>query len=88
MNCKQGDLAVVVKATNPQNIGRIVSVLRPWIDSGTWVVRHHGRPAVTGIGLYWEPWCFDYELRPIRDIDGQDEMLRLVGLPAGTPQAA
>jgi hypothetical protein len=30
----------------------------------------------------------DDHLRPLRDSDSQNEILRLVGLPAGTPQAA
>jgi hypothetical protein len=30
----------------------------------------------------------DRDLRPLRDNDGEDEVLRLVGRPVGTPQAA
>lgn len=31
MNCKQGDLAIIVKATNTENIGKIVEVVRPYV---------------------------------------------------------
>lgn len=32
MNCKQGDLAIIVKAVNPENIGKIVEVVRPYVQ--------------------------------------------------------
>lgn len=32
--------------------------------------------------------AFDAHLCPIRDSDGEDEVLRMVGRPVGTPQAA
>jgi hypothetical protein len=85
MNCKPGDLAVVVAADNPENIGRIVLVLGQAHRPGTWVIRYHGHPGVTAVGPCWEPWTYDYELRPIRDNDGEDETLTWAGKPEGVP---
>lgn len=96
MNCKQGDLAVVVRSDSG-NEGAVVQCLRLYIG-----------PMQTPAGRITEPraaWLIDRplpgrlsgrecwhvedrKLRPLRGSDGQDEMLRLVGLPAGTPQAA
>jgi hypothetical protein len=76
MNCKPGDLAVLIKSEfKPHNIGSVVKILRkaesfngyfcwetsPVFDGGTWVL--------------------DKNLRPIRDQDGQDETLTWAGLP-------
>jgi hypothetical protein len=44
MNCKQGDLAFIVRATNPENIGKIVEVVRPYVV-GDEFFPIEGRPA-------------------------------------------
>ena len=82
MNCKPGDLAVIVRSM-AGNEGLIVEViehseLSPEYD---WLIR-----APRAIR-----WAFgdisdighakDSCLRPIRDNDGEDEMLRIVGKP-------
>ena len=95
MNCKQGDLAVIVRSY-AGNEGKIVQCLRfvpNWIRIGAdgweccgpaWEV-DRTLPKMTG----WRSNIIaDSQLRPLRDNDGEDEMLRLVGLPVGTPQAA
>jgi hypothetical protein len=68
MNCKPGDLALIVGADHPQNLGRIVQVVRayPYMQNAWWV-KHNGRPGVSLNGLVMEGWSFDHELRPIRD---------------------
>jgi hypothetical protein len=81
MNCKPGDLAVVVKsATRPENVGRIVRCVRRTVRIGhksrlpldCWVVE----PDITLCGA-----IADECLRPIRDQDGDDETLTWAGKP-------
>ena len=80
LNCRPGDLAVIVRSKrNSQYIGKIVRCVRfvPW----------------PGVEATWEfePkfdkfWCIlDSCLKPIRDKPGQDEILRIVGLPEKEP---
>ena len=98
MNCKQGDLAVIVRSTCG-NEGVIVQCLELVTDHVLW----HGKTPVKHAtcwrvdrtlphhfpGLIPTDVVPDDQLRPIRDSDCQDEILRLVGLPnVGTPQAA
>ena len=88
MNCKQGDLAVIVRSQS-QNEGKLVEcvrlhtsqthdldgVLLKLTASGPrWVIVN----ALPG-GLLTVP---DAILRPLRNRDGEDEMLKLVGRPA------
>ena len=84
MRCKQGDLAVIVRSTIG-NEGHIVEC-----------VRFHGTHTFASGNTFHDCWeitperrrqfiARDSDLRPIRDSDGQDEVLRMVGLPAGTP---
>ena len=95
MNCKQNDIAVIVRS-NYGNHGKVLTCLR------LATFAELNAESLTG----WPPpvWVTDAQidcndgtttrlypdsrLKPIRDSDGQDEMLRLVGLPVGTPQAA
>ena len=91
MNCKQGDLAVIIRSA-AGNAGMIVEVLRPlgvepvwrgirW-DAGAsrdnfcWLVRSCGRPLATFHGVYYTECPIpDVVLKPIRDQLGEDEML-------------
>ena len=88
MNCKKGDLAFVVRKGNEGLIVRCLSRFDgPWKESkycrGWWV----DPPVPNDLGEVW-PKIADKNLRPIRDSDGEDEMLRLVGRPVGTLQDA
>lgn len=94
MNCKEGDLAMIVVADgDDRDLGKVVRIVEPGED---WAhlndTRFHW--AVDTLGQ--RMWCKnpgvysdgkelidipDAELRPIRDSDGQDEMLRIAGLP-------
>ena len=90
MNCKPGDLAIIVYAKSLRNIGVIVQIIAraPDLDGGpAWLTKssnptpcvwvHTGRPAPDDCyGDVPDAW-----LRPIRDNDGEDEMLRLAGKP-------
>lgn len=80
MNCKPGELAVVVRGGPPINIGRVILVTEPspffidaWLYEGDlislWAIRAEA--------------VADDCLRPLRDSDGQDETLSWVPVPAG-----
>ena len=88
MNCKQGDLAVIVRSTCG-NEGRFVtcislipmhSFLQPdgrIIIGPSWVVE----PPIFGWLGDKAPGVRDALLRPIRYNDGEDEILSIVGHP-------
>lgn len=84
MNCKPGDIAIFVRNDWPENIGGLVRVRRPCLTwRGDWecealsqlrTERGSVLPGSLGIAI-------DSDLRPLRDSDGTDEMLRIAGLP-------
>jgi hypothetical protein len=88
MNCKPGDLAVIIRSVSG-NEGKIVRVLRMSKEK-------IGLLAPDGFkhGIVWDidphlpgwngliaKWALDYQLRPIRDNDGEDETLTWAGKP-------
>lgn len=88
MNCKPGDLAMVINST-AGNDGKIVSVIAP-------LGRHltRGPNGIIGTLFWWkispplEDWSgtvgddiADFQLRPIRDQPGTDEIIRIAGKP-------
>lgn len=92
MNCKPGDLAVFVKGP-PENIGIFARVIKcDWSDN-TWTYCDASRPVQMWCngakdGAYsstaeagGNAWLEDRDIRPIRDSDGTDEMIRIAGLP-------
>lgn len=86
MRCRQGDLAMIIKSYFDFE-GNIVEVVRPagcvfsvqegWLNDA-WEVRFRGsmKHPVTGRSLI----ARDGDLKPLRDQEGEDEMLLLVGL--------
>lgn len=89
MNCKPGDLAVIVESM-AGNEGRIVTCLRlateAEVDAAN--LAPHRAPywhIDTEIPTVWASvrLAADMQLRPIRDQDGEDQILRLVGKPEG-----
>lgn len=90
LRCKPGDLAVIVNAgtTCQHLIGRIVRVRKahslPWLARGPWGWTYYGARLKNRTGSVIT-YLNDCALRPLRDDPGQDETLRLAGLPA--PQA-
>jgi hypothetical protein len=90
MNCKPGDLAIVVRGMySDENVGKLVRTVRlvPLHDADgpSWEVESLSgflmHPRVELCGL--RGWFEDSRLRPIRDPgdDAQDEMLVLLGKP-------
>lgn len=101
MNCKPGDLAVVVKATfTPEILGHIVVVVGDWNgpavdrpnDGHCWEVKYpDGRPILTtflggGRDFFQTRPFLDSSLRPLRDNDGEDETLTWAGKPNAIPR--
>lgn len=80
MNCKPGDLAVVVRS-KIGNHGAICIVVK--CDpckrkEHAWVIDIK-RPLPKG-KKYW--WIFDSQIRPLRDNPGQDETLQWINVPS------
>ena len=82
MNCKPGDLAVIVRSHDERNIGRLVKVLRPYerrVDPSWWI---SSESVLHGVFSDWPPGAevgmYDTHMRPIRDPgdDAKDELLR------------
>ena len=91
MNCKPGDLAIVVRG-EPENNGIMLRVHEFDPADCTWTFSDASRPITVFLGSCKDgfasctadgnAWVLDCELMPIRDNDGEDEMLRIAGLPA------
>lgn len=85
MNCKPGDLAVIVQSHDPRNIGKLVNVLRPYDSRSWWItctsVLHR---LYSDCPPGAECATYDAYLRPIRDPgdDAVDEMLQRIGSPS------
>lgn len=92
MNCKQGDLAIVVKSW-AGNEGKVVRCLRlsdctrrvlpdlSVVDEAIWEVDQE----LTDCFGKKDALVADSQLRPIRDNDGEDEMVTIAGKPQGIP---
>ena len=95
MNCKRGDLAVVVRSM-AGNEGRLVSCIRlartdeliafnVRMDCGpAWVIGEKLMSSSGGL----IPIAIDAWLRPIRDQDGEDETLTWAGKPNEVKETA
>lgn len=85
MNCKPGDLAVIVKGST-DILGRYVEVMRPSefpYPKDWWFVRSAGGSLVNTNGeRVTESNAEDAQLRPIRPSEGQDETLSWAPVPA------
>lgn len=81
MNCKSGDLAVIVRSHDVRNVGKLVKVHDIYHGRAhSWWVSCES--VLHGIYSDWPPGAqvgqYDRNLRPIRDPgdDAKDEMLR------------
>ena len=90
MNCKPGDLAVIVRSERaPEHIGKIVTCVRPHIFLGVecWEITPTLKNSTGGTAYWAVP---DRQLRPIRDPgdDAQDETLEWLPVPRQDEVAA
>lgn len=83
MNCKEGDLAVVVRSSTGKSLGKIVTCVKlariPGLYEADGYLSHGAvwetdwyHPTVTG-GI--NNFVMDADLRPLRDNPGDDESL-------------
>lgn len=91
MNCKQGDLAVVVTVGHPRNphraiacalIGIPVRLAEGYLfgDQPAWKLEENLHLDIDGKGVEVRG-IVDAVLKPLRDNDGEDEVLALTGKP-------
>ena len=82
MNCKQGDLAIVVKsfAGNEGAIVRVVSYYATHRLGPAWVI---DRALPSNRRGFDTKVALDTQLRPIRGDEGDDETLAWAGKPEG-----
>lgn len=90
LNCKQGDFAIIVKSA-AGNEGKIVRCLHLvpngtdncWYQGVRWKVdckiKTLHKSTLTDAGFITS--IADSQLHPLRDQDGEDEMLRIAGKP-------
>lgn len=89
MNCKPGDLAMIVAASREcdrPHVGKIV-VIDELVDGECWATDPELPSLDEGCGDMIVVW-YDWELRPLRGGDGQDETLTWAGLPNKQEQSA
>ena len=86
LNCKPGDLAVIVMSQDSRNIGKLITVKRKYereTKMFSWWVCCSSE--VFGIARDFGPneefGIYDAYLRPIRDQPGADETLQWAGVP-------
>jgi hypothetical protein len=84
MNCKQGDLAIVVSGAA---VGFVVTCIErydgPWFEQDHAIGWRVDIPLPKLLGGSRQPFILDSALRPIRPGEGEDEMLLLAGKPEG-----
>lgn len=81
LNCKQGDLAVVVRSY-AGNEGKIVRCMSLTEYAGALGFGPRWFTEPTLFGVWGEPQApLDACLRPLRDTEGEDEMLCIAGRP-------
>ena len=82
MNCKQGDLAIIVRSM-AGNEGKIVRCLRfvgyveGFVGNDRWEID----TKIISFKRVLHNTTQDSWMRPIRPTDGEDEMLRIAGKP-------
>ena len=90
MRCKVGDLCIVVNSHWPVNIGKlcvVTGVARSnWLDWEVELLSPMKGEAEITYDVEWQvagskAMTRDKDLRPIRNQEGDDEMIRIAGLP-------
>lgn len=102
LNCKPGDLAIIVRSSYDNtgkivHVKRMLGLQPVWggykwciglsASSPCWLAEAVGSPINGARGDPWqEAPVPDIALRPLRDNPGEDEMLRIAGLPNRTKE--
>jgi hypothetical protein len=82
MNCKPGDLAIIVRNPYPENVGKVIEVLSPFGEWGAegfcWIFRSVsplvGNDSLTGARMRGsEGFIADRVLRPISGVPVDEE---------------
>lgn len=85
MNCKPGDLCMVILGPNRDRFvitREFDAHTQEWCCEALQEMIGFPEPGVTATAPAGsEVWAYDHILRPIRDQPGEDEMLRITGLP-------
>lgn len=88
MNCKPGDLAVLVCANNPDHLGRLVDVLHKGADyeNGVlyWRCKVHGRPVL--VPVYDSKNQHTGRFESLGEVDAPDAWLRPIRDPGDDAQ--
>ena len=84
MNCKPGDLAIIVRDPFPENIGRIVEVKRPAevvLDAPAWFCVARGTPLrIVNIDFPYDSYLgdrgdvYDVDLKPVSGLPITDDV--------------
>jgi hypothetical protein len=89
MNCKPGDLAVVVRAYVAENLGKVCRVIGPSRVKGwDWELEFPHPVLWSGGAIARDGRGQDWQLRPIRNNDGEDETLTWAGKPSDIKEPA
>jgi len=82
MNCKPGDLAVIVRdpGFNGRDVGAFVEVVEPGNDIGEWMVRSKSRRLACFIDFFQKRFGFDIPWRS-RTVSIPDAWLRPIRPP-------
>ncbi|MBR8344680.1 hypothetical protein [Burkholderia ambifaria] len=74
MNCKPGDLAYVIASTIPENIGRVVEIVK-WSEyMRMWECRSRDPMRLKSGEFLTEHFCEDSRLRPISGVPLTDDV--------------
>lgn len=93
------NVGAIVEVVCPAYVGEQIGagsdvIFKPTNTGPYWRIRSCGRPLMVRINEtnalepVLEASCADSQLRPIRDSDGEDEMLRIAGLPINLTEDA
>ena len=97
MRCKIGDLCVVVNSIYPENIGKLIVIVKSSeLPHRDWIVEYCSDFTARWFNCKSTVYLrkgettnkSDSDLRPIRDQEGDDEMIRIAGLPIKIKEAA
>ena len=85
LRCKEGDLAIIVRGSNPKNLGKIVTCVKfkgtipEGLEADHWLIDQDIEwVSANDTNKAYLPYCRDFNLKPIGYPEGTDEMLEIV----------